>query len=53
MSRLTAAFFVTVVVTVLLPIANLAVINTLARTAHVVLRSAGWLRRDAQAVGLI
>lgn len=50
---LTAAFFITVVLTVLLSIAHLIGIDALSRLAHVLLRRAGGLRREAQAVRLV
>lgn len=50
---LTAAFFITVVLTVLLSVAHLIGIDALSRLAHVLLRRAGGLRREAQAVRLV
>lgn len=52
-THLTTAFFITVVLAVLLPITNPAGIDTLARIAHVLLWCTGWLRRDTQNVCLI
>lgn len=50
---LTAALLVAVVPAVLHPVAHLAELDALPRRAHVLLRSAGGLLRDAQAVRLI
>lgn len=51
--RLTAAFFICAVLAVVLPVADLTVIDALARHAHVLVRCTGGLGCDAQAVHLI
>lgn len=51
--RLTAAFFISAVLAVLLPVADLTFIDALAWHAHVLVRCTGGLGCDTQAVHLI
>lgn len=50
---LTTALFVAVVLAVLLPVAHLGVVDALSRLAHELVRGAGGMRRDAQALRLV